>query len=167
PVLDLGDAGQHAGIGPGMDSMGEVEAKVARKDQLGAGIQAGTIGRLNQLEQEIDDGQNHVAQRSAENNADVQHHQDINKVDAQLQREAADEAVTELGRDKNLASLTHDGHEGFKDGIKEIPDLVVDTISPPPPSVTEQIGLPSAAVPDEATTASQDKDNNSSEKKPE
>ena len=41
-VPDLGDAEQHAGIGPGMDSMGEVEGKVARKDALGADIQAGT-----------------------------------------------------------------------------------------------------------------------------
>ena len=76
----LGDAGQHAGIGPGMDSMGTIEGKVARKDELGADIQAGTTAKLNQIEQEVDAGQNHVAQRSAENNADVQHHQDINKV---------------------------------------------------------------------------------------
>ena len=100
-VPDLGDAEQHAGIGPGMDSMGEVEAKVARKDALGAGIQAGTTAKLNQSQQEVDAGQNHVAQRSAENNADVQHHQDINKVEAQLQREATDEAAKDLGRDAN------------------------------------------------------------------
>mgnify|MGYP000611993679 CR=1 FL=1 len=142
PVRELGDAEQHAGIGPGMDSMGTIEGKVARKDVLGADIQAGTTAKLDRSEQEVDAGQNKVAQRSAENNASVQHHQDINKVDAQLQREAADEAATDLGRDKNLGSLAHDGHEGLKDGIKAIPDLVVDTISPPPPSVTEQIGLP-------------------------
>ncbi|MFZ1429735.1 MAG: hypothetical protein WAS21_23575, partial [Geminicoccaceae bacterium] len=167
PVLDLGDAGQHAGIGPGMDSMGEVEAKVARKDQLGAGIQAGTTERLNQSQQEVDAGQNHVVQRSAENNADVQHHQDINKVDAQLQREATDEAVTELGRDKNLASLTHDGHEGFKDWIKNRPEWAADMLNPPPPSVTEQIESPPTSVPDESSDAPKDKDSASSAQKPE
>lgn len=149
PVLELGDAGQHAGIGPGMDSMGEVETKVTRKDALGAGIQVGIMAKLDQSQQEVDAGQNHVAQRSAENNASVEHHQDINKVDAQLQREAADEAATELGRDNNLASLAHDGHEGLKNGVKAIPDLVVDTISPPPLSVTEQIGPTPPPAPEE------------------
>ena len=148
-----------------MDSMGEVEGKVARKDELGADIQAGTQARLDQSRQEVAQGQNHVAQRSAENNADVQHHQDINKAQAQLQREATDEAATDLGRDKNLASLAHDGHEGLKNGVKAIPDLVVDTISPPPPSVTEQIGPPPPPAPEESPPVS--KDDDSSAQKPE
>ena len=63
PVLELGDAGQHAGIGPGMGSMGEIQDKVARKDELGAGIQAGTTAKLNQSQQEVAEGQGHVAQR--------------------------------------------------------------------------------------------------------
>ena len=139
---DLGDAGQHAGIGPGMDSMGTIEGKVARKDELGADIQAGSTAKLDQLEQEVDAGQNHVAQRSAENNADVQHHQDINKVDAQLQREATDEAATDLGRDANLATLGQSFHKGSVGWIKERPEWVADVLNPPPPSVTEQIAPP-------------------------
>ena len=165
PARDLGDAGQHAGIGPGMDSMGKVEAKVARKDQLGAGIQAGTTAKLDQSQQEVDAGQNHVAQRSAENNADVQHHQDINKVEAQLQREATDEAAKDLGSDPNLGTVVHWQHDAAKDWIKERPEKVMDMINPPPPSVTEQIGPPPPPAPDESSSAS--KDDESPEKKPE
>ncbi|MFZ1428053.1 MAG: hypothetical protein WAS21_14915, partial [Geminicoccaceae bacterium] len=164
PVLELGDAGQHAGIGPGMDSMGKVEAKVARKDQLGAGIQAGTTERLNQSQQEVDAGQNHVAQRSAENNADVQHHQDINKVDAQLQREAIDDAATEFGSDENLASEVHKIH----DGARDIPEWVADKITPRPPSVTEQIPDPSPpSVPEDSSNIPADKGNDLPDRKSE
>ena len=150
PAQDLGDAEQHAGIGPGMDSMGKIEGKVARKDELGAGIQAGTTAKLNQIEQEVDAGQNHVAQRSAENNADVQHHQDINKVDAQLQREATDEAATGLGRDAEIQHLSYRICMKKRcTGLKMHPGGYSDKIIPPPPSVTEQIGPPPAQALDE------------------
>ena len=125
---DLGDAEQHAGIGPGMDSMGEVEAKVARKDALGADIQAGAQVKLSQSQQEVDAGRNRVAQRSAENNAGVQHHQDINQIGAQLQREATDEAAKDLGRDAESRDEVHWLHEGAKDKAKELPEFVADTI---------------------------------------
>lgn len=162
---DLGDAGQHAGIGPGMDSMGTIEGKVARKEELGADIQAGSTAKLNQIQQEVAEGQGHVAQRSAENNADVQHHQDINKVDAQLHTEAADEAATDLGRDANPASVLQDLHEKALHGAKDAPGWIVDKIIPPPPSVTEQIGPPPAQALDESSSVS--KDDDSSAQKPE
>ncbi|MFZ1427259.1 MAG: conjugal transfer protein TraG N-terminal domain-containing protein [Geminicoccaceae bacterium] len=164
---DLGDAEQHAGIGPGMGSMGTIEGKVARKDELGADIQAGSTAKLNQIQQEVAEGQGHVAQRSAENNASVQHHQDINKVDAQLHTEAADEAATELGRDKNLASLVHDGHERVKDWIKERPEWVADMLNPLPPSVTEQIGPPPPPAPEEPSNAPKEGESPSGKAQPE
>ena len=164
PARELGDAGQHAGIGPGMDSMGTIEGKVDRKEELGADIQAETTAKLDQSKQEVAEGQGHVAQRSAENNASVEHHQDINKVQAQLHVESADEAATDLGNNANLATGPHRFHEGAKDKVKELPEFVVDTINPPPPSVTEQIGPPPPA-PDESSSAS--KDDESPEKKTE
>ena len=145
--------------------MGTIEGKVAKKDELGADIQAGNTAKLNQIQQEVAEGQGHVAQRSAENNASVQHHQDINNVQAQLHTDAADEAAKDLGTDANLATGVHWLHEGAKDKVKELPQFLADTINPPPPSVTEQIGPPPPPAPDESSSAS--KDDDPSPRKPE
>ena len=128
-VPDLGDAEQHAGIGPGMDSMGRSRARWPGRTRSARGIQAGTTGKLDQSQQEVDAGQNHVAQRSAANNAGVQHHQDINKVDAQLQREATDEAAKDAGRDANLATEAQAVHKGVQNWVKDILEWVTDKIN--------------------------------------
>ena len=162
PARELGDAEQHAGIGPGMGSMGTIEGKVARKDELGADIQAGTTAKLNQNKQEVDAGQNHVAQRSAENNADVQHHQDINEVDAQQQREATDEAAKDLGNNANLATLIHKVHQGSIDSVKEGGEWIADNIRPDP---SVELGQLLPYVPDDPSDSS--KNDDSSTQKPE
>ena len=105
---ELGDAQAHAGIGADPGSFGTVQGKVAGMDGLGAGIEAAAKGELAQRGQAVEAGRDQVMNRSAENNAAVQHHQDINRVEAQIGREATDQASEDLGSDANLATPVED-----------------------------------------------------------
>ena len=112
---ELGDAQAHAGIGADPASFGTVQGKVAGMDGLGAGIEAAAKGELAQRGQAVEAGRDQVMNRSAENNAAVQHHQDINRVEAQIGREATDEASEDLGSDANLATPVEWAHKEWLD----------------------------------------------------
>ena len=117
---ELGDAQEHAGIGADPASFGTVQGKVAGMDGLGAGIEAAAKGELAQRGQAVEAGRDQVMNRSAENNAAVQHHQDINRVEGQIGREATDQASEELGSDANLATPIEDVHKGIMNRAKKI-----------------------------------------------
>ena len=116
---ELGDAQAHAGIGADPASFGTVQGKVAGMDGLGAGIEAAAKGELAQRGQAVEAGRDQVMNRSAENNASVQHHQDINRVEAQIGREATDQASEDLGSDANMATPVEDVHKGLMITCKE------------------------------------------------
>lgn len=171
PPRDLGDAEEHAKVGLDPDRGGEIRDKVNQgldgPNKLGADIEANAEAGLAQHKQVVDEGQDKIAFRSAENNANVRHHQDINELEAQRQTEAGAEAAKELGKDDNLGSVVHDWHEEALDFGKNAPGWIVDQINPPPPSITEQIGAPPPPAPAESSAAPKEESNDSSAQKPE
>ena len=108
PSRDLGDPEQHAGAGLDPNGFGQTQDKVEQgfdgPDKLGEDIEANAKAGLAQHKQVVDEGQGKVAHRSAENKANVGHHQDINELEAQRQTEAGAEAAKQLGSDANLGS---------------------------------------------------------------
>ena len=171
PQRDLGDPEQHAEVGLDPNDFGQTQNEVNQgldgESKLGADIGANAKAGIAQHKQEVDEGQGKVAQRSAENNANVQHHQDINELEAQRQTEAGAEAAKQLGSDDNLASLAHWGHDGLKNLGKETSGWIADQINPPPTSVTEQIGPPPPSAPGQSSDAPKEDDKDSSVQKPE
>jgi len=171
PPRDLGDPEQHAGIGLDPDGFGETKAKVEQRlegpDKLGADVEARAKSGIAEHKQVVEEGQDKVAQRSAENNANVQHHQDINKLEAQPTIESGADAAKAFGSDDNLASVIHEGHEWLKNKPKELPEWISDQINPPPPSVTEQIGPPPPSAPEESSDAPKNEGKDSSARTPE
>jgi len=171
PPRDLGDAEEHAKVGLDPGGFGETRDKVEQgldgPHKLGAGIEADANAGIARHEQAVGDGQDKVAFRSAENKANVEHHQDINEVEGQRQTEAGAEAAKKFGSDANLASAVHRIHDKIEDGIKGAPEWVADKVYGPPPSVTEQIlDLPPAAS-DESSATPKEEGKDSSAQKPE
>ena len=171
PERDLGDPVQHAKVGLDPNGFGETRAKVEQgldgPDKLGADIEADAKAGIAQHKQVVEEGQGKVAQRSAENKANVGHHQDINELEAQRQTEAGAEAAKQLGNDDNAGSVVHEWHVKAKDGAKEVPGIISDLINPPPPSVTEQIPNPPPAAPAESSAAPKEEGKDPSAQKPE
>lgn len=171
PPRDLGDAEEHAKVGLDPAGFGATKAEVEQgldgKGKLGAEIEADAKAGLAQHRQVVEEGQDKVATRSAENKANVEHHQDMNELEAQRQTEAGAEAAKELGSDDNLASAAHEWHVKAKDEVKKMPNRISDFINPPPPSVTEQIGPPPPSAPHESSAAPKDEGKDSSAQKPE
>lgn len=168
---DLGDAEEHAEVGLDPASIGETKAKVEQgldgPDKLGASIEADAEARIAQHRQAVEEGQDKVAFRSAENKANVEHHQEINKLEGQRQTEAGAEAAKELGTDANLASEVHKLQETAKTWVKDGAEWIEDQIDPAPPSVTGQIGPPPPSAPVESSGAPKEESNDPSIQKPE
>lgn len=134
---DLGDAQDHAGIGADPASFGLVQGKVAGMAGLGAGIEAGATGELAQREQAVDAGRDQVMGRSAENNAAVQHEQDISRVEFEIVREGSNEASRDFGSEANLATPIEDQHQWAVEESKQFLGQVVERINPPPSAATD------------------------------
>ena len=171
PPRDLGDPEQHAGAGLDPDGFGETRAKVEQgldgPDKLGQDLEADAKAGLAQHKQVVEEGQDKVAQRSAENKANVEHHQDLNRLEAQRQTEAGAEAAKALGNDENLATKVQDFQEWLVDEVKSTPEWVADKIYGLPPSITEQIPNLPPAAPEESSAAPKEEGNDPSAQKPE
>ena len=140
---DLGDPRANAELGLDPDGIGSVHGTV--KDGmagLGADLAAEAEAELARRAGAVDAGRDRVAGRSAENNAMVGHHQDINRVEATIARDATTEAAKAPGSDANIATSAQNLHQWIVEKAKELPERAKELIEPPPPSVVNQIDPP-------------------------
>jgi len=155
PPRDLGDPEEHAEVGLDPAGIGETKAKVEQgldgPDKLGASIEADARSGIAEHRQAVEEGQDKVAFRSAENKANVEHHQAMNELEGQRQTEAGAEAAKQRGSDDNLASKAHDLQIKAKEKLKDASGWIADQINPPPPSAP---GGSSAAPEDESNDLS-------------